>query len=154
MAKPFETSDGQKFTNADAWRQHKASLRSRGTGSRAGERGAGVLEPEEEQGGEGAPITLHAHGDGSYHTETEDGEREEHPHIGHALMHMAHHHDPDAKHMHVHHDGEAMTTHHVGEDGMVQGPHDHENLEALKDHMDQFLDEEGHEGEEDGGYRG
>jgi hypothetical protein len=151
--KPFETGDGKKFTNADAWRQHRASLSSRGGGKGgAQERGAGTLTADEEQGGEGSPMTLHAHGDGTYHTETEDGERAEHGHIGAALMHMAHHHEPDATHMHVHHDGGSLTTHHVHEDGQVQGPHDHENIEALKDHMDQFLDEEGHEGEE-GGYQ-
>ena len=49
------------------------------------------------------------------------------------------------KHMHVHSDGMKHTTHHVGEDGEVQGPHDHENIEALKQHMDQFLNEEGQE---------
>jgi hypothetical protein len=51
------------------------------------------------------------------------------------------------KHLHVHDDGlGSITSHHIGEDGEVQGPHSHENLEALKQHMDQFLDEEGHEG--------
>jgi hypothetical protein len=49
------------------------------------------------------------------------------------------------KHMHVHaHEG-GFTTHHVGEDGNVEGPHDHENIERLKEHMDQFLSEEEHE---------
>jgi hypothetical protein len=97
-----------------------------------------------------AHTTLHDHGDGTFHTEGHDGERVDHPHIGHALMHMAAKHS-DGKHMHVHHDGEQLTSHHVGEDKEVQGPHDHENLEALKDHMDQFFDEEGHEWEGGGG---
>ena len=50
------------------------------------------------------------------------------------------------KHMHVHSDGFSHTSHQVGEDGEVQGPHDHENLDALKDHMSQFFNEEEHEG--------
>lgn len=49
------------------------------------------------------------------------------------------------KHMHVHHHEGGITTHHVGEDGKVEGPHDHENTEALKEHMGKFLDEEEHE---------
>ena len=68
-------------------------------------------------------------------------------HIGHKLMTEAAAHPDGGKHMHVHHDGAKFTTHHVGEDGEVQGPHDHENLESLKDHMAQFFDEEEHEGE-------
>ena len=50
----------------------------------------------------------------------------------------------------AHSDGISHTTHQIGESGEVEGPHDHENIEALKDHMTRFLDEE--EGEkEDGG---
>lgn len=55
------------------------------------------------------------------------------------------HAEKGGKHMHVHHDGMSITSHHVGDDGEVQGPHEHENLEALKQHMDQFFDEEGAE---------
>jgi hypothetical protein len=33
--KPFETNDGHKFTNAIAWRQHKASLDNKGAGATA-----------------------------------------------------------------------------------------------------------------------
>lgn len=105
-------------------------------------------------GGAGGHSQLHPHGDGSYHTITSDGQRTEHPHIGHALMHMAAHHEGDGKHMHVHQDGGGgHTSHHVAEDGKVQGPHDHENIEALKDHMGRFLDEEANEwsGEDYGG---
>ncbi len=49
------------------------------------------------------------------------------------------------KAMLVHHDGINLQSHQIGEDGEVEGPHDHDNLEALKQHMDQFLDEEGAE---------
>jgi hypothetical protein len=61
------------------------------------------------------------------------------------------------KHMHVHSDGMFHTSHQVGEDGKVEGPHDHENIEALKEHMGKFFDEEEQEGapeengERDGG---
>ena len=71
----------------------------------------------------------------------------ESPHIGHQLMQQASESPEGGKHMHVHHDGMKYTTHHVGEDGEVQGPHEHGNMEALKDHMAQFFDEEEHEGE-------
>ena len=40
--KPFETNDGHKFTNAVAWRQHKASLDQR--------KGAGATAQDEEDG--------------------------------------------------------------------------------------------------------
>jgi hypothetical protein len=49
------------------------------------------------------------------------------------------------KHMHVHQHEGGLTSHHVGEDGKVEGPHDHENTEALKEHMGKFFDEEEHE---------
>lgn len=50
------------------------------------------------------------------------------------------------KHMHVHHkqDG-GIQSHQIGEDGNVEGPHDHDNIEALKEHMGRFLDEEANE---------
>lgn len=50
------------------------------------------------------------------------------------------------KHMHVHHgDDGKLQSHHIGHDGETQGPHDHANIEALKDHMDKFLGEEENE---------
>src|ERR1044071_3248806 len=53
-------------------------------------------------------------------------------------------------HAHVHHDGSKLTSHHVAEDGEVQGPHDHPNMEALKKHLDQFFGEEQQETPEAG----
>lgn len=39
-------------------------------------------------------------------------------------------------HMHVHDDGMGMiTSHHIGEGGQVEGPHEHPDHEALKEHM-------------------
>ncbi len=109
----------------------------------------GTVPAGEGQGG-GKPHELHAHGDGTFHTVSPEGERAEHPHLGHALMTMAKHHEPEAKHMHAMSDGVEHTTHHVGEDGEVQGPHDHENIEAVKEHLGKFFDEEENEGEEGG----
>ena len=54
------------------------------------------------------------------------------------------------KHMHIHSDGMDHTSHQIGEDGVVEGPHDHENIEALKEHMGKFFDEEEQEGKEEG----
>ncbi len=76
-------------------------------------------------------------------------------HIGHHLMATAAEQEPDGKHMHVHQDGMGnITSHHVGEDGQVQGPHQHQDIEALKDHMHKFFNEEQQEGEGYGGHGG
>jgi hypothetical protein len=59
-----------------------------------------------------------------------------------AQMHAEH----GGKHMHVIEKPEGgYQSHHVGEDGKVEGPHDHENLESLKGHLGKFFDEEAHE---------
>lgn len=91
------------------------------------------LAPPMHEGG-GEHSELHDHGDGSFHTVT-GGEQTEHPAIGHALMHLAAHHDGGAKHLHVKSDGMEHTSHEAGEDGQVQGPHDHQDAEALKAHV-------------------
>ena len=69
-----------------------------------------------------------------------------HEHL--AAMHK----EMGGKHMHIHQNehGEHMT-HQVGEDGKVEGPHNHENLEAMKKHIGTFMGEEEHE---EGGYGG
>jgi hypothetical protein len=106
---------------------------------------------ETEGGGEHSE--LHPHGDGTFHT-VAGGQQTEHPHIGHALAHLAAHHAPEHLHSHVEHkmDGSGMhTSHHARMGGEVDGPHDHANMDALKTHMDQFLSEEGHEGGSAGG---
>jgi hypothetical protein len=65
--------------------------------------------------------------------------------IGHHLMSQAA--ESGGRHMHVEEKPEGgYTSHHVGHDGAVEGPHDHENLDALKSHMSQFFDEEDGEG--------
>lgn len=87
-----------------------------------------------------AQTTLHDHGDGTFHTESHDGERMEHPHIGHALMHLAAKHS-EGKHMHIHQDGEALTSHHVDESGDVEGPHEHATPEELQQHVGDVMTE-------------
>lgn len=64
-------------------------------------------------------------------------------------MHEA---EPDSKHMIVSHDGMSMKSHGIDENGTHHGPHDHENMEALKSHMAKFFNEEEQEGKgnEDG----
>lgn len=102
--------------------------------------------PAPEMKAEGAPeagghYQIHPHEDGSAHTITPDGEKTEHPHMGHALAHVAGHHSPEHKHSVMeHHEDDSHTSHH--HDGETSGPHDHQNLQALKDHMDKFLNEE------------
>lgn len=105
---------------------------------------------DSEKDEKGSSITLHAHGDGTYHTVSDNygpygSGRKEHPSIGHALMHIAKRHsEGDHFHIHATDDGK-LTTHHVSEGERVQGPHDHKNLRALKQSLTKFLDEEGSE---------
>ena len=91
-------------------------------------------------------ITLHAHGDGTYHSETGGypGKRTEHPTIGHALMHIASLHS-ESDHMHIHAHDDGFTTHHVKEGGKPKGPHEHKTLSALKRHIADVMDDEGAE---------
>lgn len=80
------------------------------------------------------------------HAPKHEVEHEAAPHAGiHEGLRKAHA-EHGGKHMHIHHDGMGgIQSHHIGEDGEPQGPHDHANIEALKEHMGQFLDEEGAE---------
>jgi hypothetical protein len=96
--------------------------------------------PEMSEGTDGAShTTLHDHGDGTFHTEGHDGAQEQHPHIGHALMHMAAKHS-EGKHMHVHHDGMSMTSHHhMGEGGKPEGPHEHGSSDEAADKMKEVM---------------
>ena len=76
-----------------------------------------------------------------------DGEMEPHHEAIHEHLHQMHEQTGEA-HSHVeHHDDGTHTSHHVDKEGEVTGPHSHANLEALKDHMDNFLNEEEHEGD-------
>ena len=48
----------------------------------------GEAAPKPEMGGEheegGAQFQIHDHGDGTFHSITKDGQRTEHPHVGHS----------------------------------------------------------------------
>ena len=50
-------------------------------------------------------------------------------------------------HMHIHSDGMTHTTHHIHEGGEVQGPHEHNSEEALKEHVGKFAAGEDGEGQ-------
>jgi hypothetical protein len=93
-------------------------------------------EKPDEKGEGGDPMSLHSHGDGTYHTEPGG---EEHPTLGHALMHMAHSQEPDSKHMHISHDGLSMKSHGMNESGEHDGPHEHDDVEGVKDHVDSMM---------------
>ena len=102
-----------------------------------------------EHAGEGEMHShLVSHGDGTHHIEHEDGSRTEHGHIGHALMHLAGKHS-DGMHHHTHSDGMGggHTVHTAAHGGEPEGPHDHENLESVKDGLSKFFGEEEHEGD-------
>lgn len=120
----------------------------------------GMSEPmahgEHESGGMETRI-IH-HGEGKHTVHHADGEQTEHDHTGHMLMSLhAKQADGEGHHMEMHPDGTA-TTHHVDLTGMVEGPHEHENIESVKDGIDKFangmghfMDEEAREGHR-GGY--
>jgi hypothetical protein len=97
-------------------------------------------------GNSGGSTTLHDHGDGTFHTEGNDGAREEHSHIGHALMHMASKHGGEGMHMHLHSDGMSHTSHHAEKGGKPEGPHEHESMEAMQEHVGNTMGD-GMEGE-------
>jgi len=102
----------------------------------------------------GHSVTLTAHGDGTYHTQEmgdqgmfrrEDGKtpgRTEHASFGHAIMHIAKHHGPEGEHMHIHGHEDGFTTHHVPEDGDVEGPDEHPSMRALKAHVGDCMEAE------------
>lgn len=100
---------------------------------------------DDEDEGEKGDINMTPHGDGTYHTEA-DGERTEHPDLGHALMHIAVKVEPGAKHMHVSDDGYGPKTHGVSEGGEHTPTEEHsdgdEAGEAVKAHFGSGMQEE------------
>lgn len=125
-----------------------ASIMQGGKKSGMGSAAADMHHPEHDMDTGETRSTLVSHSDGSHHIEHEDGSTTDHPHIGHALMHMAGKHS-DGMHHHTHHDGMGgnFTTHHAAHGGEPEGPHDHENLESVKDGLNQFFGEEEKEGD-------
>ena len=87
-------------------------------------------------------LTVHDHGDGSFHTESGSGERTEHPDHLHLTTHIAHHVAPESGHFHSSHDGFEHSSHAV-----VDGQHDetrqHENLDGVHQHLDETMGEGG-----------
>ena len=84
------------------------------------------------------------------HVDTGEQPEGDHMHSAAEAMHAA---EPGSKHMIVSHDGYAYKSHGIKEDGThepEEGAHDHDNIEALKDHMNQFFDEEEKEPSEEG----
>jgi len=106
--------------------------------------------PMQDGGGE-ATSHLISHGDGTHTTQHKDGSETHHEHIGHALMHLGAKHE-GGMHHHTHHDGMGggYTTHHAAHGGEPEGPHEHENLDSVRDGMSQFFGEEGREGSSGG----
>jgi hypothetical protein len=98
---------------------------------------------EGKEEGAGDHVEIHSHGDGTFHT-IHQGERVEHETHGHALIHAAKvHAEEGEKHFHAHHDGEELHTHSVEGNGEPEHrEHDPDNIEAAKEHLDQFFNEE------------
>lgn len=116
----YKASDGKEFSMASRMRAHEHDLKRKSPDEKTDP----LEAPREDGQDEGGPGSVHEH-----------------------LMAM--HNEMGGRHMHVHQkDENTVTTHHVDEDGKVQGPHDHANMEQLRAHMDKFLGEEEHEGEE------
>jgi hypothetical protein len=96
------------------------------------------------EGGEATTEITH-HADGSHTAHHSDGEVSEHPHMGHLAMHLhAKHGDGEAMHVHKHEAG--VRTHHVGMDGVVEGPHEHGSVDEAGEHMKAMLGDDGGNG--------
>lgn len=100
--------------------------------------------PQMHEGGESKGHSeLHDHGDGTFHTVTADGKQTEHPHIGHAIIHLAKYHESDGAHSHVHHHDGGHTSHHAKEGGEITGPYESDDLDGVKDSMAEATGEDG-----------
>jgi len=119
------------------------------------------MKDKEESGA--SSTSLHAHGDGSYHTHTparscngdcgeggrggmdyygSGGPRKDHASIGAALMHMAMKH-AEGDHMHIQGHDDGYTSHSVAEGARVKGPVEHAKMSALKQHVGKVMDDDG-----------
>lgn len=74
------------------------------------------LEPKGEKEGSGEAHTITANGDGSYHSDGPSGPMD-HPSIGHAVTHAAHALHGGGSHMHLHHSGGGIASHHMSDSG-------------------------------------
>jgi hypothetical protein len=113
-----------------------------------------LAEPKEKEPSAVSEHTeVHDHGDGSFHTVHPEHGEVQHANIGEMHAHLsAIHGQPGAKHFHAHHDGMEAHSHAVESGGEADHQeHDPENIEAIKDHLGKFFNEEEQEGT-DGGY--
>lgn len=79
------------------------------------------------------------HEDGTHTLHHPDGTQTHHPTMGHAAMHLAAMHDGgEHGHIHAHPEGGA-TTHHVGMDGQVNGPDEHEGVGEAAEHLEGMM---------------
>lgn len=105
-----------------AFKEHMGSMSKPGGGEKSGGEATGKTE-------------VHHMADGGVHVEHHDGEKSDHPSMGHAAMHMAAKHDGgEHGHIHAHPEGGA-TTHNVGMDGQVNGPEEHGSVGEAADHL-------------------
>jgi hypothetical protein len=156
--------DGKANKFMSGGNRQRESFKSKAMGSGKVEGGTKNPVKAEHAGnnaGEGeSTTTITHHGDGTHTVQHHDGETTEHPNHGHMLMtiHAKHAEGPGA-HIHAHPEGGA-TTHHVGHDGMVEGPHDHASVDEGAEHVKQMIGEDGQNGSlnmtdgEDGGMPG
>lgn len=107
-----------------------------------------MREPAAKVEGEesGAPMEVHDHGDGSFHT-VKDGQEEQHPDLLHMTAHIAHVHEPESKHHHAKHDGFTGHSHGIHEDGTHEETREHESPEDMGEGLKAFMG--GEEGSED-----
>lgn len=126
--------------NRQAADQHQSEINRPGGGAPAGE------------GGPGGQTTITHHEDGSHSVQHADGEQTgPHANLHEAMAHVAQH-SGDGMHHFTHHDGMGggHKTHQTAHGGDVAA-HDHDNLESVKQGMDQFFGEEEQEGHGDDG---
>lgn len=115
---------------------------------------SGAPKPGMPPGGDGDPmsgesagsVTVHDHGDGTMHTEHEDGSLVDHPDATHMAAHLMAHHSPGDKYMAMSHNGMEMKSSHADENGQVDGPTEHPDTEAMADHMRGVMDGEAGDG--------
>ena len=129
---------GGKFHNSTQRAMFADKGASRGLGGGKPEGEMPKPEPNDEAGETGEYSQLHDHGDGSFHSITSDGQRTEHPDITHALAQLGGHHAPEHMHSVIQHhdDGTHTSSHHDGTE--VSGPHEHGNIEEMKDQLHGF----------------
>lgn len=80
--------------------------------------------------------------DGTKSVTHADGEKSEHPDIGHAIMAIHAKDKPGAAHLMHQHEG-GVTTHQVGHDGEPQGPMEHASVEDAAESAKQTMGGDG-----------